>query len=304
MWKTSCLACQRQLQKILLKRLTLDDTDNRWLLWFGEESKEASVCNKGSRHVVRSGPSSLWTWQKLRLPLQLSCTAVPRFALGLGVPDAAQQERFSLCPVKPELLFSPAMSPGLFLIQQWRPLPKAIPQASRGAAAAEVGAAYMHAWAHGRAALASEWWNGFTKRWEEEKNAGQCGGWQAWKMILVTRDYIPPNMSLWSWDRTETIELFLSSPSFPANLSHSHVYYLWVLHGWSIFSSRKQTKAVFGKDRLCKVLLSRSSFSFLSFKIVAYSFITIKISESKKVSHGGFFKLKSLNFLFHLMNTH
>lgn len=181
------------------------------------------------------------------------------FALGLSVPDAVQQERFSLCPVKPELLFSPAMSPGLFLIQQWRLLPKARPLAPCGAA--EVGVAYMHEWAHGRAALASKWWNEFTKRWEEG-NSGQCGGWQAWKIILVTWDYIPLNMSLWSRDRTETIELFLSSPSFPANLSHSHIYYLWVLHGWSIFSSRKLTKALFGKDRLCKVLLSRPSFFF------------------------------------------
>lgn len=209
------------------------------------------------RHVVCSGPASLWTWRKLCLTLQLSCTEAPHFALGLCVPAAVQQERFSLCPVKPELLFSPAMSPGLFLIRQWRLLPKAIPQASR--VAAEVGGACVHAWASGRAPLASAWRNGFTKRWEEQR-AGQCGGRKAWKMILVKPDYIPRNMSLWSWDRMETIELFLSSPSFPANLSHSHVYYLWVLHGWSIFSSRKQMKAVFGKHRLCKVLLSQSSF--------------------------------------------
>lgn len=95
--------------------MTLGDADNRSLLLGGEESKEATVFTPSvlPLHHFERGSSSA-------RPLQLShASDSTHFALGLGVPDAVQRERFSLCPVKPELLSLPcAMSPGLFLIRR------------------------------------------------------------------------------------------------------------------------------------------------------------------------------------------
>lgn len=105
-------------------------------------------------------------------------------------------------------------------------------------------------------AWTSERWNGFTKRWEEERVDNVVDDKRK-KMIRVTRDYVPLNVSLWLWDRTSCSFLlphFLQTSATPTSITSG--FYMV-----EVFLARgNRREAVFGRDRLCKVLLSRSKF--------------------------------------------